>query len=57
MVHIAVPRYEPSLGVTTTDLLEIIFDHGYTSLNKITQGRMNEYQKEHYWITIFNAIR
>jgi len=37
-------------------MLEATLDQGYTSLNKLTQGRMNEYQKEHRWITIFNAI-
>jgi hypothetical protein len=37
-------------------ILEAILNHGYTSLNKITQGRTNDYQKARSWITIFNAI-
>ena len=37
-------------------MLEATLDHGYTSLNKITQGRMNEYQKARSWINVFNAI-
>jgi len=44
------------VGNKSAGLLEIILDHGYTSLNLITQGRTNDYQKARSWINVFNAI-